>query len=310
MEVMKINLDSNFNLDNISIALGNFDGFHKGHFSLIEELDKIKIEKKLKKAIFIFENHSRDFLCSCKNLRLMSFDDKIEILKKYKLDYVFVIDFDEKIKNLSSIEFLDFLTEKLNVKHIVVGEDYKFSKNRNGNSIDIFKYMSDKNLDSTILKIDNFKGEKISSTDIISLIEKGDLKTANTLLNRTYSIKGIVKKGYQRGREMGFPTANVDCKFNYVIPKDGVYFTKTKVKEKEYFSFTSIGYNPTFENNKLTIETHLFDFSKNIYGEEIEVFFIEKIRENEKFKNVDELIEQIKKDKKKCEELIQLLDKN
>lgn len=307
MEIIKISLNSNFNLDNISIALGNFDGFHRGHFSLIEALDKVKETEKLKKSILIFENHSRDFLSSNENSRLMSFDDKIEILKKCKLDYVFVIEFDERIKNLTSTEFLDFLTEKLNVKHIVVGEDYKFSKNREGNSGFIFEYMSSKNFSSTIVRIDNFNGKKISSTDIISMIKSGDVKTGNILLNRTYSIKGIVKRGYQRGRQMGFPTANVVCNFNYVIPKDGVYFTKTKIRGIEYFSFTSIGYNPTFDNKDFTVETHIFDFSQNIYHEEIEVFFIEKIRENEKFENIHELVEQIKKDKLKCEELKELL---
>lgn len=310
MEIIKINLDINFDLDNISIALGNFDGFHRGHFSLLEVLSKVKEENGLKKSILLFENHSRDFLSESKSSRLMSFDDKIEILEKCKLDYVFVIEFDDKIKNLSPEEFLRFLTENLSVKHIVVGEDYKFSKNREGNAKLILEYMQTKKMKATIVKIDNFNGKKISSRDIISLIENGDLKTANTLLNRTYSIKGVVKKGYQRGRQMGFPTANVVNEFNYVIPKYGVYFTRTKVRGIEYFSFTSIGYNPTFQNKEFTVETHIFDFSENIYDEEIEVFFIEKIRENEKFNSIDKLVDQIKKDRIKCEELIRLLNKN
>lgn len=310
MEFIKIDLNSKFDLSDISIALGNFDGFHRGHISLIDELNRIKIQKKYKTAILLFENHSRDYIFLNDSNRLMSFDDKVKKLKELNIDYVFSIVFNEKIMGLSPEEFLDFLTKNLNVKHIIVGEDYRFSKKKMGNSAFISHYMKEKGLSSSIIDKVDFDGEKISSRDIINLIENGNVKYANELLGYTYSLKGIVRKGYQRGRKMGYPTANIECTFKYVIPKDGVYFTKTKIDNVEYFSFTSVGHNPTFENQDRTIETHIFDFSRDIYGCEIEVFFFEKIRENSKFKSLEDLIEQIKKDRIKCDELISLLENN
>lgn len=308
MKYIKIDLNTKFTLENISIALGNFDGFHIGHKELIFELEKIKKEKNLKTAVLLFRKHSKDFIQKKDYKRLTSFDDKLQILQIMNVDYVFAIDFDEQLKNLSALEFLEFLTKNINVKYIVVGEDYKFSKNQEGSSKLILNYMKNKNLDCSILKDIKYNHLKISSSDIIKFISLGEIEKANRFLGRYYSVKGIVKKGYRRGTSMGFPTANLDLLFNYVIPKDGVYFTKTRYNNKEYFSFSSIGNNPTFENKESTIETHIFNFNENIYGEKIEVFFIKKIRNNIKFDSVNSLIKQLEKDKKICKNLIDNLN--
>lgn len=305
MKHIRINLNTKLDIKNIAIALGNFDGFHLGHMELINELLMIKKLKKFNTAVLLFASHSKDFIMNIDSKRLTSFNDKLKILEKLGIDYVFSINFDENFKNLSAIDFLNFLTTNINVSHIVVGEDYKFAKEREGNSKLIYNYMKNKSLSSSTVKSVLYNGKKISSTDIISFISSGDIELANKFLKRFYSIKGIVSKGYRRGRCMNFPTANLSPLYNYVIPKDGVYFTKTIYENNEYFSFSSIGNNPTFNNENSTIETHIFDFNKNIYDREIEVFFIKKIRDNIKFNSVFELCNQLKKDKEFCYDLIE-----
>lgn len=304
MEHFKLNLESDFKFDNIVVALGNFDGFHIGHQSLISELKNIKLKKNYKSAVFLFESHTKDLIFHQNSSRIMSFEDKLKKLESFKIDYVFSIEFSKKIKNLTPLEFLEFLTENLNVKHIVVGSDYRFAKNREGNTDFIKSYMNNKNLSCTIVDKISLDNMEISSTKIIEYIRNGNVELVKDLLGNFYSIKGKVVSGFQRGRNLGFPTANLDISFNYVIPKEGVYFTKTIVDEKELYSFSSIGYNPTFDNKKSTIESHIFDFDEDIYGKDIELCFLKRLRDNIKFNSVDELIEQLKKDEIICRELI------
>lgn len=308
MKYFKLNFDEKLNIDNIVIALGNFDGFHLGHKKLIDELKKIKKAKSLSTAVLLFENHTKDFIQNKQSQRLMSNTDKINTLKDESIDFVISIDFDDDFKKLSAVEFLDFLTINLNVKHIVVGEDYRFSKNQQGNVETIEKYMYEKGLSCSILKKINYKDKKISSSDIIEYIKSGDLKLSNKLLGYFYSVNGIVESGYKRGRKLGFPTANLSLNFNYVIPKEGVYFTKTEINDNIYYSFTSIGNNPTFENRANTIETHIFNFSDDLYNRDMKIYFLEKIRDNIKFDKVDDLILQLSEDLKTCKKLITLYE--
>lgn len=309
MKNYNVDLKTKLEIDPVVIALGNFDGFHKGHIELIKELEIVKEKSNYKTSVLLFKNHSRDYNQINKNPRLMSFKDKVKKLESLNVDYCFEMEFNEEIKNTSPIEFLNFLVKNINVKYVVVGEDYSFGKSRLGDSNLIIDYMKENGLSTSIIKKVESNYEKISSSKIISLIEKGLIKNANELLGYIYSIKGVVKGGFQRGRELGYPTANLEMSFNYPIA-DGVYFTKTRVLDEDFFSFTSVGNNPTFENKKRTVETHLFDFNRDIYEMEIEIFFFEKIRDNEKFESVEKLVEQINKDKIKCIELIKLLEAN
>lgn len=304
MEHFKLNLESNFKFDDIVVALGNFDGFHIGHQKLISELNNVKLNKGYKSAVFLFVNHTKDLIFNQNFSRIMSFEDKLKKLESFKIDYVFSIDFSEKIKSLTPIEFLDFLTINLNVKHIVVGKDYRFSKNREGNIDFIESYMKEKQLSCTIIEKLSYDNSEISSTKIIEYIKTGKIELANTMLGDYFSIKGKVIQGFQRGRNLGYPTANLDMSFNYVMVKEGVYLTKTIVDGKDYFSFSSVGHNPTFDNKKSTIESHIFDFHEDIYGKDIELCFLKRLRDNIKFNSIEELIEQLKKDEIKCRELI------
>lgn len=304
MEHFKLNLESNFKFDDIVVALGNFDGFHLGHQKLITELNNVKLKKDYKSAVFLFESHTKDLIFHQNSSRIMSFEDKLKKLESFKIDYVFSIEFSEKIKNLTPKEFLDFLTINLNIKHIVVGKDYRFSKNREGNTDFIKSYMEEKCLSCTIVDKLNYDDIEISSTKIIEYIKSGKIELANDLLGYNFSIKGKVTHGFQRGRNLGYPTANIEMSFNYVMVKEGVYFTKTIVDGKGYFSFSSVGYNPTFDNKKSTIESHIFNFYEDIYGKNIELCFLKRLRDNIKFNSINELIEQLKKDEIKCRELI------
>ena len=304
MEHFKLNLESNFKFDDIVVALGNFDGFHKGHQKLISELNNVKLKKGYKSAVFLFENHTKDLIFHQNTSRMMSFADKLIKLEDFKIDYVFSIEFSEKIKNFSPKEFLDFLTINLNIKHIVVGKDYRFSKNREGNTDFIKSYMKENGFSCTIVDKLSYNNIEISSTKIIEYIKSGKIELANDLLGDDFSIKGKVIHGFQRGRNLGYPTANLEISFNYVMVKEGVYFTKTIVDKNEYFSFSSVGHNPTFDNKKSTIESHIFDFHEDIYGKDIELCFLKRLRDNIKFNSIEELIEQLKKDEIKCRELI------
>ena len=186
----------------------------------------------------------------------------------------------------------------------MVGKDYRFSKNREGNTDFIKSYMKEKGLSCTIVDKLSYNNIEISSTKIIEYIKSGKIELANDLLGYNFSIKGKVTQGFQRGRNLGYPTANLEISFNYVIVKEGVYFTKTIVDGKEYFSFSSVGHNPTFDNKKSTIESHIFDFHEDIYRKDIELCFLKRLRDNIKFNSVEELIEQLKKDEIRCRELI------
>ena len=216
----------------------------------------------------------------------------------YEMDYF------RKTYSQTPIEFLDFLTINLNVKHIVVGKDYRFSKNREGNIDFIESYMKEKQLSCTIIEKLSYDNNEISSTKIIEYIKTGKIELANTLLGDYFSIKGKVIQGFQRGRNLGYPTANLEMSFNYVMVKEGVYLTKSIIGDKEYFSFSSVGHNPTFDNKKSSIESHIFDFNDDIYGEEIELCFLKRLRDNIKFNSIEELIDQLKKDEIECRELI------
>lgn len=303
MEYLKINLEYKSSKDNIVIALGNFDGMHLGHRKLIDELNSVKLKRNLKTAVLLFENHSKNVVLKKEFPRIMSFSDKIDTLTELSIDYIFSIEFDDKFRNLTSKEFLEFLTDNLRVSHIVVGEDYTFGVDRG--KVNVISNFTDNNgISLSIVPSLKYDGYKISSRNIIKDIENGNLKPVNFLLGRYYSLKGNVESGFRRGHKLGYPTANLKLSFNYVIPKDGVYFTKTKYRNKYYFSFTSVGNNPTFNNKNVSIETHIFDFDKEIYDEEIEIFFIERFRDNEKFDSVEKLKEQLSLDREKCNELI------
>lgn len=282
-----------------AVGLGNFDGLHIGHMSLINTLISEAKINKLCSIVYTFvihpENITRKKLV---NYLLTNSEKKIELLKSTNLDNLVFEDFNEEYSRMSPEDFIKkILIKKLKIKLAVVGFDYRFGYKGQGD-IELLKEYGKKN-DFKVIVIPpiKLKDEIVSSTLIRGLVKKGDMDGVFKYLGRHFSLTGDVIKGRNVGNKIGFPTANINIDQDYIIPKQGVYITKTVFNNEIFQSVTNIGYNPTFDGiENLCIETHILDFDSHIYGKKIEVFFLKRLRSEKKFKTVNELIKQLKKD--------------
>ena len=214
---------------------------------------------------------------------------------------MYYLEFNEKLQNLSAEEFINNILKKLNVEKVFCGFDYRFGFKGLGTP-DLIK---DSGIEVTVQEKEKIDGEKISTTVLKEFVRKGEFPKYKKYTGRFYSISGLVVKGRQLGRTINFPTANLELDGKYLLPDtNGVYITKIKVNNKIYKSVTNIGYNPTVsdEKNKKFIETHILEFDEDIYGEKIEIYFYEFLRKEQKFESFDRLKEQLKLDKRTCEE--------
>ena len=287
-----------------AIALGNFDGIHIGHQKLIRKNIKLAHQLNLVPSVLLFKENSKKTLTDEKDY-LTSLDDKIEILAQMGMDTFCILEFSEEFRSLSPKNFVaKILYKKLNTKYIVVGEDYRFGKNAEGD-VEKLKALQDEFAYQTkVVEFELDNGEKISSGTIKNLIKNGDINKANTYLGRSYKIRGEVVDGHKRGRTLNFPTANLKMNFSYTIPKDGVYLTRVNVSGKNHFALSNVGSNPTFENDYRKIETYILNFNEDIYGENIAIEFLEFFRNDMKFDSVDDLIKQMEMDKKQAIDMI------
>ncbi|MEN8906897.1 MAG: bifunctional riboflavin kinase/FAD synthetase [Clostridiales bacterium] len=280
------------------IGLGNFDGLHLGHMTLINTLIDQSISMGIKSMVYTFFDHPENVINKNTIIpNIINKETKIDVLTKTNLDYLFFEEFDEEFSKISPERFIEeILIKRLRAKIIVVGLDYNFGYKGKGN-VEMMKSYSEKyDFKLIIIPPVRYRDEIISSTLIRDSVRKGNMKRAYSFLGRYFSIKGIVIHGKSIGRKLGFPTANILSNKNIVPPKFGVYFTKTLLNGKMYKSITNVGINPTFKDREFSIETFIFDFNNDIYGESIEIIFIEMIRDEIKFKNKDQLIKQIKID--------------
>ena len=287
MEVIYLkNFDEVKEVPKLSLVLGNFDGVHIGHAQLI---NYARNNSNGNLGVFTFDKPLKT-IEGC----LTSLDDRIEIFKELGVDYVFIILTDDNFKKMSYIKFVDLILKKLNPVKIFCGPDFKYGFNAQG---DVY-YLKERFSKVYILNyVNDHNSHKISSSSIRELIKEGNIYEANRRLGRIYTIKGVVSKGKGKGLSFGFPTANLTLSDNYVVPKEGVYVTKTNVNGHILRSLTNIGKNPTIaDNNKLTIETYIFDFQDELYGKEISVAFYSRLRDEIKFDTTKELIEQLEKD--------------
>ena len=287
------------------VSLGNFDGVHIGHQKLMQTNIELAKSMNLVPSVLLFKENSKKTLTK-ESLYLTSIDDKIEILSEMGIEDFCILEFNDKFKSLSPLEFIrDILYKKLNTKSVVVGGDYRFGKNASGNVDVLKKYEDEFSYKTKVVDYIYDGDEKVSSGTIRKLIKEADIAKANEYLARPYQIRGTVTHGYKRGRTLNFPTANLKLNYDYVIPKDGVYLTRVNVKGKAHFALTNIGKNPTFENMDRKIETYILDFSDEIYDELISLEFLEFFRGDYKFNSADELIEQMEIDKKMAYDIIE-----
>ena len=301
--VNKIKIYNNFKINkthkNSIILIGNFDGLHLGHQKLFKQAKKYKEKIKLKLGVITFDPMPKMFFNkNLKNYRISNIDQKINYLKKYNVDFIINKKFDKNFSKIKSYKFVsNILFKKIKAKYIFVSNNFRFGNKREGD-VKLLKSLSKKYLYKIINPNPLKKRKKIiSSTLIRKLLSSGNLDYANKNLNRYWCIEGVVKRGRKMGGKIGFPTCNISLS-DYVIPKPGVYSVGVKCSDikKNLKGIANIGYRPTFNQKKILLEVNIFNFTGNLYNKKLSVKFKKFIRGEKKFKGIDQLRSQIKKD--------------
>ncbi len=300
-----------FGLENIRqtipsvVTVGTFDGVHLGHKKIINSINKIARENNLKSTLITFDPHPRVVLQQQPSFQiklLTKLEERLELLQNEELDRVIIAKFSREFSELDYKEFIKkILLEKVGARVLIVGYDHGFGRDRSGNFDELKKISEENNF--TVIKEKALTLDKttISSSIIREMVEKGNVSDAAKMLGRLYSINGVVVRGEGRGKKLRFPTANLQIANDYkLLPKLGVYAVDCLINNKVYRGMSNIGTKPTFGGINKTVEIHILDFHKNIYGEKINIKFIERLRNEKKFKNEQDLINQLEKDKNKC----------
>ncbi len=283
------------------ILIGNFDGLHFGHQKLFRLAQKYKKKNKLKIGVVNFDPMPKMFFNKkLKNFKLSNIDQKIKLLNDFKVDFVISKKFDKKFSKIKALTFIkEILYKKLNSKFIFVSNNFRFGNKREGDVNLLIK--NEKNFNYKVVNPKPLiKNKKIVSSSLIrNLLADGFLLDANKLLNRNWAIQGVVQKGRQLGKKIGFPTCNIDI-HDYILAKPGVYAVRVLNQNSNNYlkGIANLGYRPTFNQKKILLEVHLFNFSGNLYNKVLSVEFLKFIRKEKKFKNVNQLKDQIKKDLK------------
>lgn len=286
---------------NAVITIGNFDGVHIGHQALFHEVIEKAESIGGTSIAMTFEPHPIRVLKQNNHPPLITlYQQKAELIERTGIDVLICVPFTEEFASQSATQFVgDLLVRKIGMKAIVVGEDYSFGKNREGN-IELLKSFGPKyGFDVIVanwIKIAKTYPDRISSTKIRNLVIDGEMERAEKMLGRHYQIRGSVVTGRDRGgKVLGIPTANINL-YDELCPKTGIYAVTVECREHHYKGVANIGYSPTFKDHEFTVEVHIFDFDDNIYDEKIRVNFITRIRDEKKFSNISDLIDQIKQD--------------
>lgn len=281
------------------VTLGTFDGVHLGHAAILKKLTQNTHNETFESTVLTFFPHPRMVLQGKSDLKLLNtINEKIELLEKIGIDNLIIHPFDEKFAELNAEEFVStILVGQLGVQKIIIGYDHRFGKNRTANIDDLINFGTQYGFEVEQISAQEIDEISISSTKIRTALEEGDIQLANEYLGYRYFLSGTVVKGKQLGRTIGFPTANISLEEDYkLVPQNGVYIVRVEIDGKTIYGMMNIGFNPTVEGKKKTIEVHLFDFDTDIYNRKIQVAIIQRIRSEKKFESVEVLKEQLKKD--------------
>ena len=286
---------------NPAVTIGTFDGVHLGHQKIIQQLRESADSVKGESVILTFYPHPRMVLFpEDDDLKLLSTEEeKKELLEKFGVAHLIVHPFTKKFSRITYTEYVrDILVNKIKVKKLIIGYNHHFGRNREGSFQQLKKLAPVYGFELEKIPAQVVNKIEISSTKIRKALESGDIKTANKFLGYEYSVKGKVIKGKGLGKQLGYPTANIHIEEKQkLIPADGIYAVTLQYEQKMYSGMMSIGFNPTVNGDKKTIEVNIFDFEKDIYGENIRIFFRQKLRDEKKFDSLEALKKAIDKDK-------------
>lgn len=293
---------------NAVVTSGTFDGVHLGHQKILHRIREIARSIGGETVLLTFWPHPRLVLYPEEhNLRLLStFEEKASLLRQFGIDHLVTIPFTQEFSQLTSEEFIrKVLIEKIQTKKLVIGYDHRFGKNREGSFEYLQTHSAEFGFELEEISREDVDEIGVSSTKIRKALESGDVQTANQYLGRPYELNGIVVKGQQIGRSIGFPTANIHVPNDYkLIPKDGVYAVEARVEDQIFKAMLNIGNRPTVDGTRKTVETHLFDFQGDLYNKLITVYFRAFIREERKFENLEALKSQLTLDQKSAKSLL------
>lgn len=282
------------------LTLGTFDGVHIGHAAILKKLTQNTADGKFESAVLTFFPHPRMVLQGKSDLKLLNtINEKIDLLEKIGIENLIIHPFDANFSQLSAEEFVKtVLVDQLHIQKIIIGYDHRFGKNRTANIDDLTAFGLKYGFEVEQISAQEINDISISSTKIRTALEDGEINLANEYLGYSYFLSGTVVKGKQLGRTIGFPTANIELKEEYkLVPKNGVYIVAAEIDGKSVYGMMNIGFNPTVQGEKRTIEVHFFDFDLDIYNRHIRVAILQRIRSEEKFESVEFLKIQLGKDK-------------
>lgn len=289
--------------DDTVLCIGSFDGIHVAHQKIISNVVDFAKKNSLKSMVITFKQHPLSVLNVLKNPKLLiPLDEKIKIIENMGVDYLVLYDFME-IKNISAEQFVEYLVKNYKMKKIVCGFNFRFGNKNKGNIQYLESMKSNYNYEIEIIKPMKILNKKVSSTKIRTYIKFGEVEKACDFLGRFFYIKDVVVTGKQLGRQLGFPTANMKFNSIYCIPQNGVYATIAEFNNMKFPSMTNIGYNPTFKNKYISIETNVLNFEGDLYGKELKIHFIKKLRNEILFNDVHSLVDQLVKDKNQAYEI-------
>ena len=295
------------------LTLGTFDGVHIGHKKILERITQNTENGKYESLVLTFFPHPRMVLQEKSEIKLLNtISEKIKLLEQTGIENLIIHPFDETFSRLTAEEFVhSILVDQFHIQKIIIGHDHRFGRNRTANIDDLIAFGKEYGFEVEQISAQEIQDVSVSSTKIRKALNEGNMNLANDYLGYNFFLTGEVVKGKQLGRTIGFPTANIQIKEDYkLIPKNGVYVVKAIINQKEVFGMMNIGFNPTVNGQKQTIEVHLFDFDADIYGEKIEVYLLHYLREEQKFGSVDLLKEQLNLDKQTALNFASQLKKN
>jgi len=289
------------------LTIGTFDGVHIGHNKILTKLVEESKKNNLSSLIMTFFPHPRMVLQKSQEIKMINtMDEKIHLFEKTGVDNLIIQPFDENFSKIRAKEFVEeILVKKLKIKHIIIGYDHRFGKDREASVEDLKKFGLNYMFTVEEIAAQEIHSIAISSTKIRNAILKGEIKKCNEYLGRNFMLTGEVVHGDGLGKKINFPTANIEIIDTYkIIPKNGVYLVKTIINSEIYFGMMNIGVRPTIGGKNKSLEIHFFNFKDNIYNKTISVEIICKIRDEEEFSSIDELKIQLKKDEQFCLKLI------